>query len=145
MQNGVYEADWADGRYQFTVAKIGVLLELEDKCRAPFATIYGRLVGKSWSVTDVYETIRLGLIGGGMAPRDALALMRRYVLPDHDLSADRRGLVENALLALAICQMAMVGVPGDDVGKKKNAADPPNDSGDPSSTAPAPPSDSRPA
>jgi Phage tail tube protein, GTA-gp10 len=144
MQNGTYEADWADGHYLFNVAKIDVLLELEEKCNAPFAVIWSRLQSRAWSVRDVYETIRLGLIGGGTAPLVALALVKRYVGLDPEYQAQRIGLLENALLALRICQATLVGFPGDDVGKKKDQVNP-NASGGPPSTAPAPPLDSRPA
>jgi Phage tail tube protein, GTA-gp10 len=141
MQNGTYEADWADSHYLFNVAQIDLLLELEEKCKAPFATVYQRLATKSYSITDVRETIRLGLIGGGATPLAALALVQRYI----DGGPQRIGLLINAMLALRILQAVLVGVPDDNnVGKKKEEEGAANRSASdaPSSTAPAPPSDS---
>jgi len=139
MQNGTIEMTWADGDRVFNVARIALLLELEEKCGAGLATVYGRLVGKAWTVNDVRETIRLGLIGGGLAPAAALALVKRYV----DDGPQRIGLIENAMTALAIVQAAMLGVRDDPVGKKPTGRHrrETDVSAAPSSMAPAPPSE----
>lgn len=70
--------DWGDGTYSFRLTVNG-LLELEEKCSAPFTEIYGRLTAGRYSISDLRETIRLGLIGGGLEPAKALPLIRRYV------------------------------------------------------------------
>ena len=59
---------------------------------------------------DLRETIRLGLIGGGMDPLDALVLVKRYV--------DDRPLMENVLPAWRILSAALMGPEDDAPGKE---------------------------
>jgi hypothetical protein len=63
-----------------------------------------------WTVNDVREVIRLALIGGGMKPTPAFMLVKRY--------CDDRPLGESLAIAHAVLLSAVVGVPGDDVGKE---------------------------
>jgi len=133
---------FGDARHVFNVQKIGQALELQDKCGAGIGTIYSRLRAGGFYVNDIRETIRLGLIGGGLKPVEALLLVERYV--------DARPWKETQLLAIAILTAAMVGVPQEEDGAtpKKDAAEraatepAPTTAGlsAPSSTAPAPPS-----
>lgn len=113
MPNGKIELNWGDGTHAFNVAKIAQALELEEKCSAGVAEIYDRLRSGRWWINDVRETLRLGLIGGGMEPPKALILIRRYV--------DDRPWTESLQPALAVIMSAMVGVPGDEIGKKPEA------------------------
>lgn len=99
------ELKFADGDYLFAL-KIPQLAELQQKCGAGIFTIYGRVLrgryvidgeiiglpheGEAYA-TDLYETIRLGLIGGGRGIVDgkevevsalrARDLVERYVYP----------------------------------------------------------------
>lgn len=143
--NGQIELTWGDGDHVFNIAKIGQALELEEKCGAGIGTIITRLRAGTFFINDFRETIRLGLIGGGMEPPKAMQLVRRYV--------DARPWAESVLPAQAILTVAMVGVPGDDVGKKPIAEQTTSEPdaqptaqmtglSAPQSTAPAPPSDS---
>jgi hypothetical protein len=105
---------WADGEYTFNVQKIGVALELQDKCgNVGVGTIMNRLLTGTFFVNDFRETIRLGLIGDGMEPTKALMLVKRYV--------DERPWSESVLVATAIISTAIVGYPAEKVGKKKRA------------------------
>lgn len=138
--NGEIELTWGDGEHKFNIAKIGQVLELEEKCDAGVATIMQRLRTGTFFFNDFRETLRLGLIGGGLAPPDAMRLVRRYV--------DERPWQESVLPAQAILMRAMIGVPGDDVGKKPTADQTTTEtpqmtavSSDPLSTEQAPPSD----
>lgn len=106
--SGRLAADWADGERTFRLP-IGQLRELQDKCAAGPLQILGRLSDGTWRVDDVRETIRLGLIGGGATPTDALVLVHRYV--------DARPLLENTALAQSILLVALMGNPDDKVGK----------------------------
>lgn len=100
---------WGDGEYRFRLA-IGQLRELQDKCgTGPFA-LFSRLMDGSWRVDDIRETIRLGLIGGGMKPTEALVLVKRYV--------DDRPKMENVTPARVILAAALFGDPEDEVGKE---------------------------
>lgn len=99
------ELDFADGTYLFDL-KLPQLAELQEKCGAGVFKIYGRVLqgryhfddevigfpqeGEAFS-EDLFETIRLGLIGGGRGIVDdrevvvsaltAKSLVERYVHP----------------------------------------------------------------
>lgn len=144
MPNGTVRLAWGDGDYDFNIAKIKHILELEEKCGAGIGAIYDRVRSQMgdaprWYFNDLRETLRLGLIGGGMEPPRALMLVQRY--------CDDRPLSESLKPALAVLLAAMVGIPGDEVGKKARRSRPrrrPTQvSSAPSSTASAPQSDSR--
>jgi hypothetical protein len=105
---------WADGDHPFRLA-IGQLQELQDKCGAGPPEILRRLMSQTWHVNDVRETLRLGLIGGGMPPAEALTLVKRYV------DAEDRPLAENVLYATLVVQAAIVGVEDESLEKPKGA------------------------
>lgn len=104
--------DWADGTYTFCLpnAQIG---ELQDKTGVGPMRLFRRLQSGDWLDRDMAETIRLGLIGGGMAPVKALGLVRRYV--------DERPKVESIEPAVRILGSYLIGVPDDPVGKTQAA------------------------
>lgn len=105
---------WGDGEHTFNIAKIGLLLDLEAKCNASLGAIYERLLAGRWAVNDVREVVRLGLIGGGMPAHLANATVQRKIDQGFPLAP-------HALIAVAILQAAILGVEGDDVGKKAAA------------------------
>lgn len=72
--------DFGDGEYLFRL-NVKQIVELEEKCLAAFAVVHARLWNGIWTVNDVTETIRLGLIGGGMDPAKARKLTERYGVP----------------------------------------------------------------
>jgi len=111
MPNGQVELEWGDGPHIFNIAKHAQVFELEDKCRCGVAEIYDRIQNGRWKIDDIRETIRLGLIGGGMKPLDALSLVKRYF--------DDRPWAESINIALVILMAAMVGVPGDQIKKEE--------------------------
>jgi hypothetical protein len=116
---------FADGDYTFALL-LPQLVELEEKCGyrdqdgnrhkrgvvgiysdviAGLAVVDDQVValpteGRA-SATDCREVIRLGLIGGGLKPHDALPLVERYV--------DARPIVERWTLAAAILRAAIEG------------------------------------
>lgn len=101
------ELSWADGNYTFDVGDIGHIRELQEKTDAGPQFLCARLESQHWRIDDVYETIRIGLIGGGAAPNKALALVQRYVA--------KRPLLENVSTAQAIILAALVGIGEDEV------------------------------
>lgn len=126
--DGSTEFEWADGRYRFRLA-IGQLRELQEKCGCGPAELSARISQQRWMVDDLREIIRLGLIGGGKSPADALKLVRRYV--------EERPLLESVPVAMAVLLTALVGVPDDPVGKKPaegTATEPATSSFSPQST-----------
>lgn len=101
--------DWGDGEHRFRLA-IGQLRELQDKCGAGPAEILRRITDGTWRIDDLRETLRLGLIGGGMQPVKALVLVQRYV--------DVRPLMESVPPAQSVLLAALVGPPGPQPGKE---------------------------
>lgn len=111
--NGTRTIIWANGEDQFCIAKVGLILDLEDKCGAGIATILQRLAGGAWWLNDVRETIRLGLIGGGMSPEKAMTAVKNHV--------DANPLASSVLIAYAVIEAALVPLRDDDVGKEPPA------------------------
>lgn len=92
--------------FRLGIAELLALQERRDSGPLEVAT---RLQIGTWRVEDITETIRLGLIGGGMDGKAARALVDAFVGPGH--------ITEHALTALAVLLTALQGVPGDPVGK----------------------------
>lgn len=115
-RSGKIELEWADmqgagsgGKHVFRLA-IAQLEELQEKCDAGPQFILRRLYDGSWRVRDITETIRLGLIGGGMPPVDAAKLTMHYVSDG--------ALADNVLIAQLVI-MATLTAPDDEQLKKK--------------------------
>lgn len=122
--------DWADGTYPFAL-KIEHLVELQEKCDAGpwfiqwaleaalMARSFGAVPPKDASPLYITETIRLGLIGGGMEAVEALKKVRTYVGPGQ--------LNDNIATAFAVIGVALQGAPEDKpekaaAGAKKSAS-----------------------
>lgn len=71
-----------------------------------------RSMGGDWRIDDIRETIRLGLIGGGMTPTDAFVTVSRYVD-----QTDKYPPVDNIGTAASILLHALSGPQDDPVGK----------------------------
>jgi hypothetical protein len=110
---GTRSITWSHGTDDFCLSKIGQRLDLEEKCGAGIGHIYSRLVTGTWFTNDYRETIRLGLIGGGMKPQLAKDVVERHV--------DQKPQAEFVLLAQQILQAVMVPPPGEQPGKKTRA------------------------
>lgn len=122
---GEITTDWADGTYTFRLTVAGAI-ELEQKCDAPIAVISARLQSGAYRVSDLRETIRLGLIGGGKSPVEALTVVRNYV--------DERPLAESWAVARLVMGGLMFGFEEAPLGKAEAAP----------TTAPEPPPASTP-
>lgn len=102
------DLEWADGTYTFALP-LAQLEELQTLCDAGPLVVAQRLENGMWTSKEVYHTLRLGLIGGGMSPADALRKTRLYVL--------ERPWLENVMPALAVMQAVLIGKPDEPVGK----------------------------
>lgn len=123
---GEITTEWADGTYAFRLTVAGIL-ELEDKCDAPIAVIAGRVEAGAWKASDIIETLRIGLIGGGATPVDAKKVVDRYAVP----------LVENWPVARLVLGAALYGFEASPLGNLEAAAgESPNASTPPPSTQP---------
>ena len=61
---------WAGGEHVF-VLRLGELRALQERTQRGPDEIVARLANRTWWVDDALETVRLGLIGGGMDAGEA--------------------------------------------------------------------------
>lgn len=93
---------WGDGEHTFRLP-IDQLEEHGEKLKRGPLAVLRRLDSGDWEPREIFETIRLGLIGGGKPPVEALTLARRYCLD--------RPLAESLPIATAVLGAALFGVP----------------------------------
>jgi hypothetical protein len=107
------ELDWADGTYTFRLAwkELGLL---QEACDAGPLVVLSRLQDGTWRIDDISHVLRLGLIGGGMSPAEALKKIRAYVMD--------RVPAENALAAQVVLAAACYGAPEESVGNPEAAS-----------------------
>lgn len=131
-RDALVRLDFGDDEHAFRL-RIGELRELQELCDAGPPVVFARLGSASYRVEDVRETIRLGLVGGGMKAVDAMRLVRRYV---DEIPA----WAANASLAYIILGASLFGPEDEAVGKPKAAkrGTKKSDSASPPSTAPGP-------
>lgn len=108
-RSGDIEIEWGDGTHRFRLA-IGQLRELQEKTGQGPGALLQRLSTGGWRVDDAPQILRLGLIGGGMAPIDAARLVRVY--------AEERPPMESIQPALTVLMAGLFGVPDEPVGKE---------------------------
>lgn len=71
--------EWADGEYLFAL-RGAQIEELEQVCgKVGFGVIFQRVMLGAWFWGDIYHTVRLGLIGGGMGAVEAKRLTDMYI------------------------------------------------------------------
>ncbi|MCK1691656.1 gene transfer agent family protein [Bradyrhizobium sp. 145] len=99
-----YTAFFGDGDHTFQLTK-PMIHELEKQC-GPVGALSNRLFARNFAQADINETIRLALIGGGIAPKRAHELIVAYV--------DGRPLIETYELAAKILERALFGNPHGD-------------------------------
>ncbi|XHE12395.1 gene transfer agent family protein [Agrobacterium deltaense] len=119
MRDATVTFDWADGAHSFRLAW-GQLAELQEKCDAGPYVVLQRLHSGAWRIEDISNIIRLGLVGGGMEPAQALKLVRRYV--------EARPPMENLIPAQVILSAALTGAPEEKVGEDDAASQKTNSS-----------------
>lgn len=101
---------WADGEHTFRLA-YGQIRELQEKTGVGPGKLYERLCDGSWKLDDLLETVRLGLIGGGMEPIPAKKLVWRYV--------GERPLIESVEPAARVLLALLTGPKDDPLPKPK--------------------------
>lgn len=114
--HGECKFDWADEEHTFRLGlkEIRELQEHKHIGVGPLA-LFKRIEAGEWKIDDLRETIRLGLIGGGMKPEMALKKVRRYV--------DDFPKVMSVEPALTILGAFLVGDPVEPVGKRSAVKD----------------------
>ncbi|WP_372570362.1 gene transfer agent family protein [Ruegeria jejuensis] len=93
--------EWA-GKERLFCLDFGRVLDLEEACGDAIGSIFVRVASGRYKVSDVYHTMRLGLVGGGMSVIDAKRIMVAHF--------DTRPYAENAVIAGEILASLMVGV-----------------------------------
>jgi hypothetical protein len=72
-----FQAFFGDAEYQFKLTP-ALIIELEAKCGVGIGALCSRVFARQFAQTDIAETIRLALIGGGTAPKRAAELIATY-------------------------------------------------------------------
>jgi hypothetical protein len=103
-----HEGFFGDGVHAFTLTD-DMIEELERITGHGIGAIYLRIVAGQFAVSEVAEIIRLGLIGGGMAPQNAAQLVSTY--------ARNRPLAETFPLALDVLDARWNGAPKKEASK----------------------------
>lgn len=131
---------WSGGEHDFRLdlAQIGAV---QEACDAGPAEILKRLSAGTWRMADLRAPILHGLIGGGLPPVEARALVARWV--------DQRPWLESVPVAHAVLMAALAGAPegeADETPEPPPGEPPPaspcpgENSGSPASTPSGPPS-----
>lgn len=121
-RHAAIEQAFGDGEYTFRLG-LDEIEELERKRDAGIFQIVARLSPDSRMarLTDISEVLRLGLIGGGMKPVDAMAKVKRYV--------DERPLDENRDIAYAVGLAALMRLHSKELEKPSGEAEAPETKG----------------
>lgn len=126
------ELEWADGEYSFALL-VPQIEELEGISANPvtgkngigFGAIWTRVMDGGWYVSDLRNTIRLGLIGGGMGAVEANRLCRTYVdgVPVHgpigSMTPDSPLAVAQSILLAAVAGIEANDDGGEEAEKKR--------------------------
>lgn len=100
---------WEGGEHPFRLG-IGELRALQSATGVGPLFLLGRITGSQWFVDDIVDTVRLGLIGGGMSETDAKKLT------DKVFTDNTPALYRTMLLATRILRDAVMGEPDDPTG-----------------------------
>lgn len=96
---------WGDGEHRFRLG-IGELEELDRLTGAGPEFLLSELEAGRGRARWPHHILRLGLIGGGMAPVEALALVRTY--------CDERPWLESKPPSVAVLMALLLGMPEDE-------------------------------
>lgn len=114
-RRGDIELTWGDGPRRFRLA-IGELGDLEKATGLGPFELFEKMIARRWRVSEVRAVIRIGLIGGGMPPHEAVDLTDRHI--------DDWPWTENVAIALSVLNAALAGDPNDQPGKEKAGEEP---------------------
>ncbi len=100
--------EWIGGEHEFAL-NIGQLRALQKNCNAGPETILLRITAGTWFIDDLIETLRQGLIGAGMANKEAGPMIMHLF--------ELHGALEFKPTAIEILTNALVGEEDDPVGE----------------------------
>jgi hypothetical protein len=101
-----HTAFFGDAEYPFRLTP-ALVIELERKTGAGIGALCARIFNRQFAQADIHETIRLSLIGGGLKPERAAALIASYAVD--------RPLSETYPVAVAILENVWFGQPNHEV------------------------------
>jgi hypothetical protein len=133
-RHAAIEQAFGDGTYTFRLG-LDEIEELERKRDLSVFQIVMRLAPerREARLADLSEVLRLGLIGGGMKPVEAMALVRRYV--------DQRPLDESRDIAYAVALAGLMRLHSNEIEEppsgEAQAAEPSDSTSPQSEQAPA--------
>lgn len=129
-RHGQVTLDWADGTYTFRLG-LAELEELEERFdRSIFVIAQGLGINRTAPSSEILHVLRVGLIGGGMDPAEALRKVRRHV--------DERPLDESRDTALAVALQAIARVHSSELEKEPPPGEGEAPETDPSGSTSAP-------
>lgn len=105
-KHGRCVVDWGDGTYAFRLS-LGGIEEVEETCDRSIFEIAAALMSRTARLKWISEVLRVGLIGGGMTPVDALAKVRGY--------CDERPVDESRDVAYAVVLAGLSRVHEDEI------------------------------
>jgi hypothetical protein len=73
-----HRAFFGDGEKTFAFPTRDLIEELQRKTGQPIGAIFRRFRTSDYALSDVFEVLRLGLVGGGMSPVEADKLVNVY-------------------------------------------------------------------
>ena len=110
-RDGRIELDWADDTYSFRLG-LGQWPELQENCDAGPYAILSRLQNGMWRVEDIWNVIRLGLVGGGM---DSITALKKIRIHNDEPP------LQHLPHAIAILTAGLMGAPEEKVGESEAA------------------------
>lgn len=121
--------DFAGERRSFNLSPIGCIKRLQDACDAGPQFVLNRLFDGSWRDHDLREPIIQGLVGAGMAQRDAQGLVETWVDPEPKQ--------QFLSVAQAVLMAWLTGAEDEDLGEPEGEAETTSPSPEASSASPA--------
>lgn len=137
---GVYRAPFGDAAYEFKLDVAG-LRELQDKTDCGPSFLLTRIMAGQWRLDDLRETIRIGLVRGGLDAYRAMVLVERYF---DDGPLNRHVMLAALILQAALYEPEEIEAPGKRTPGGKNRRTRKAASRSASSSAPPPRGDSHP-
>lgn len=118
--------NWAMGEHDFAL-RLGELRALQDRIKSGPDQINERIADGAWLVDDLFEVLRLGLIGAGTPASEAKDLVIR--------AFDSTPLRDFVYPARMVIAAALIGVDDDPVGEEQGVENPPDSGNSPNSMA----------
>ena len=115
-RSGKTELPFGNDTHIFKIG-YGQIKDIQDTTDAGVEFILKSMFDGTWKIEYIRETIRCGLIGGGMSPAEAIRMVKTYVE-----DTETYPIAGNIPIAASILAAAIYGAEEEDKGKKAEAA-----------------------